>query len=551
MINRLMIFVLGTLVLSATSFLAWNGFDKGDVARAQKLIGLSFTEGKIDTMYENLMDNKAAFDTLRSYELDYTTTPALFFDPRPVWMELPKGQQPVYWDFPEGVRLPDNREELAFYSVAELSWLIRHGKVSSTELTRLFLDRIRRYDGQLQAVITLTEDLALEQAARADRELASGRYRGPLHGIPYGAKDIIAVEGYKTTWGSEPYKDQMLEGTATVIEKLEAAGAVLVAKLTSGALARGDVWFGGQTKNPWDLSQGASGSSAGSASATAAGLVAFAIGTETLGSIISPASRCGVTGLRPTYGRVSRAGVMSLSWTFDKVGPICRDAFDCALVLDVIRGSDPLDRTAVDAPFNYRAIRTGANLRVGVLAAEFDRDTTAAGTNGRAALEQLAALGVQLQAETIPTDFPYAAFDLIIRAEGGAFFDELVLSGEVDQMVQQGSNSRANSLRQSRFIPAVEYLQANRHRSLVIEWFNRLMQNYDVLIAPRNARYESLITNMTGHPSLSIPTGLDAKGRPTSIVLIGNLYDEARILELGRLFQEHTDFDDQQPPLFR
>ncbi len=551
MINRLMIFTLGILVLSATSFLAWTGFVESDVAQAQKLIGLSFTEGKIDTMYENLIDNKTAFDTLRAYDLDYSTAPAVFFDPRPVWMELPSGQQPVHWDFPEGVEIPANREQLAFYSVAQLSWLIRNKKVSSTELTRVFMDRIRRYDGQLQAVITLTEDLALEQADRADRELAAGQYRGPLHGIPYGAKDIIAVEGYKTTWGAAPYQDQVLEGTATVVEKLEAAGAVLVAKLTSGALARGDVWFGGQTKNPWDLSQGASGSSAGSASATAAGLVAFAIGTETLGSIISPSSRCGVTGLRPTYGRVSRAGVMSLSWSFDKVGPICRNAFDCALVLDAIRGSDAADRTAVDAPFNYRPIRTAANLRVAVLHSEFDRDTTAAGANGRAALDKLTALGVRAQAEALPSDFPYAAFDMIIRAEAGAFFDELVLSGEVDQMVQQGANSRANSLRQSRFIPAVEYLQANRHRTIVMEWFNRLMQNYDVLIAPRNARYESLITNMTGHPSLSIPTGLDEKGRPTNLVMIGNLYDEASILELGRLFQEHTSFDDQHPPLFR
>lgn len=535
---------------STATLLAQQPFSVKDVAAAQKMTGLFFGEAEIDTMYEYLQRNKSSYDTLRAYPLDYSTEPAIFFDPKPAWMELPAGQQPIFWDFPEKVTLPENREDLAYYSVAQLSRLIREGQISSVELTKIYLDRIKRYDGDLHAVITLTEDLALEQAARADRELAAGIYRGPLHGIPYGAKDIIAVEGFKTTWGSEPYKDQYLDETATVIKKLEAAGAVLVAKLTSGALARGDVWFGGQTKNPWDLSQGASGSSAGSASATSAGLVAFSIGTETLGSIISPSSRCGTTGLRPTYGRVSRSGVMSLSWTFDKVGPICRDAFDCALVLEAIRGSDGKDRTAVDAPFNYRAIRSAANLRVAWLKDAFEADTTASGKNGLDAMDVLQSLGVNAEAVKLPDNMPYAAFDLIIRAESGAFFDELVLSGGVDDMVQQSPGSRANSLRQSRFVPAVEYLQANRHRTRVIEAFNRLMQDYDVLIAPRYARNESLITNMCGHPSLGLPTGWDEKGRPTSMVMIGNLYDEATILQLGRLFQENTDFEGQKPPKF-
>ena len=549
--KQLLFFVLGLLTMSAASVLVQQAFSVEDVSRAQKLIGLSFPQGKIDTMHEYLLRNRSSFDSLRAYPLDYSVEPAVSFDPRPSWMELPAGQQKQHWDFPEGVMLPDNRTELAFYSVAELSQLIKTRQISSLELTKLYLDRIRRYDGQLNAVITLTEDLALEQAARADRELAAGTYRGPLHGIPYGAKDIIAVKGYPTTWGSQPYKDQYLDETATVVKKLEAAGAVLLAKLTSGALARGDVWFGGQTKNPWDLSQGASGSSAGSASATAAGLVAFSIGTETLGSIISPSSRCGATGLRPTYGRVSRSGVMSLSWTFDKVGPICRTAFDCALVLEAIRGTDGKDRTAVDAPFNYKAIKNAANLRVGWLADAFDADTTVGGANGKEAVALLESLGLHPEAVQLPDGVPYEAFDLIIRAEAGAFFDVLVLSGEVDNMVQQTPNSRANSLRQSRFIPAVEFLQASRHRRLVIEKFNRLMQNYDVLIAPRFARNESLITNMTGHPSLGLPTGFDEEGRPTSMVLIGNLYDEATILELGRLFQENSSFEGQKPPLFR
>ncbi len=548
---RIPLYLLLLVAVIASGCSSAKPFSKGDVRRAQHLIGLEFTNTEIDTMYGYLQRNLAGYDSMRRYELDYNLAPAVYFDPRPDHFSIDMVQRPIRWALPEAVPLPANREELAFYSVEQLSVLIRQRKIRSEELTRIYLDRIRRHDPALRAVITLTEELALEQARRADEELDRGIYRGPLHGIPYGVKDLAAVPGYPTTWGSAPYRDQSFDQSATIVARLEDAGAVLLAKLSSGALARGDVWFDAQTKNPWDLSQGASGSSAGSASAVAAGLVGFAIGTETLGSIVSPSNRCGATGLRPTYGAVSRYGVMALSWTMDKVGPICRTAMDCALVFAAIRGADGKDRTVVDAPFNYDPGMRPAQLRVGYLKAFFDRDTTAAGDNNRAALAVWRDMGIQMDSVNLPEDMPYQVFDVILRAESGAFFDKLLLDNEDDAMVEQGPGSRANSLRQSRFIPAVEYLQANRHRKRLIEAMHALMQQYDVILTPTFAGRQLLITNLTGHPALSLPTGWDGKGRPTSMTLLGNLFDEATLVALGRKFQERTNFAGQQPPLFR
>jgi Asp-tRNA(Asn)/Glu-tRNA(Gln) amidotransferase A subunit family amidase len=363
-------------------------------------------------------------------------------------------------------------------------------------------------------------------------------------------KDLMALPDHPTTWGARPYQGQMLDHTATVIARLDTAGAVLLAKVSSGSLARGDVWFGGRTNNPWDTLQGASGSSAGSAAALAAGLCAFAIGTETLGSIVAPSARCGVTGLRPTFGRVSRAGVMTLSWSMDKVGPICRDALDCALVLDVIRGKDIKDRCALDAPFNFMAGRDISTLKVGYVRQVFEKDSSSAGANNLKALEVFRSLGIHLKEVQLPVDFPFAAFDAILRAESGAFFDELIRSGRVDDLEEQHSGSRANSLRQSRFIPAAEYLQANRHRTLLIEEMHVVMQDFDVILVPPGGSRQNLITNLTGHPALALPTGLDDKGRPSSITLLGNLYGEGPILELGAAYQALTTFNTLQPPLF-
>ncbi len=538
------------LILAGCAKYRHPAFSRSDVTAAQRVIGMEFSKAQIDTMYRYLGENYSGYDTMRKFQLDYQVTPALYFDPRPQAFEMPTGEGISEWGLPTEVGLPENIEELAFYPVSALSRLIQQRKITSESLTKVYLERIKKYDPGLHAVVTLLETSALKQAQLADRHIAEGKYLGPLHGIPYTVKDLMALPGYPTTWGARPYQSQFLDHTAAVITRLDAAGAVLLAKVSSGALARGDVWFGGRTNNPWDTLQGASGSSAGSAAAVAAGLCAFAIGTETLGSIVAPAARCGATGLRPTFGRVSRAGVMTLSWTMDKVGPIGRNALDCALILDIIRGKDNKDRTSVDAPFSFNAEKAVSKIRAGYLREAFEKDSSQAGENNRKALDVFRNLGIELQEIQLPKNFPFAAFDAILRAESGAFFDELIRSGKVDDLEEQHSGSRANSLRQSRFIPAAEYLQANRHRSVLIEEIHALIKDFDVLIVPPGGSRQNLITNLTGHPALALPTGLDEQKRPSSITLLGNLYDEATILELGHAFQQATSFEELQPPLF-
>ncbi len=525
-------------------------FTTSDIAGAQKMIGLEFSEANIDTMYNYLRRNRRGYEAMRKFSVDRETFPAMVFDPIPSGFEEPYYAAKPIWKVEEGVERPSDLEELAFYPIPKLASLIKNQKVSSEELTRMYISRIKKHDGVLQSVITLTENLALEQARRADQEIAAGQYRGILHGIPYGVKDLMAVEGYNTTWGAKPYENQEIEYTATVVKRLEAAGAVLIAKLVSGSLARGDVWFNGKTKNPWDITQGASGSSAGSGSATSAGLVAFSLGTETLGSITSPSTRNGVTGLRPTYGRVSRHGVMSLSWSMDKVGPLCRNAEDCAIVFSVINGNDPKDPSTSDYSFGFRDSRDFSQLRVGYLKEFVDRDKTASGDNLRSALEKLNGIGIEPVEVSLPKEFPFQAFDIILRAEAGTFFDDLVRDKGVDVMVEQHPGSRANSLRQSRFIPAVEYLQANRHRRRLINEMHEIMKDLDILISPTFGGSQLMITNLTGHPVVSVPTGLDKRNRPTSFTLIGNLYDEEVILLLAKKFQEMTEFDEMHPPDF-
>ena len=528
------------------------GFRTKDIAAAQKLYGLDFEKSEIDTMYNYLGRNKAGYDNLREYPVDNETFPAMTFDPHPSGFEMPSGRQEIFQaNIPLNVALPETDEEIAFLNIPQLASLLKSRKITSERLTNIYLDRIEKYDGQLQAVITVTRELAIQLAKKADAEMAAGNYKGILHGIPYGVKDLMAVEGYPTTWGAEPYKDQRIEYTSTVVNKLTEQGAVLIAKLVSGSLARGDVWFGGQTKNPWDLTQGASGSSAGSGSATSAGLVAFSLGTETLGSITSPATRNGVTGLRPTYGRISRHGVMSLSWSMDKVGPICRSAEDCEIVLAAIYGKDPLDPTTNNVPF-LPAHSEISSLKIAKLESDIQSDK--ATQRGKNVIEAVALLEKELNNTfdtlSLPRNYPYRSFDIILRAESGAFFDILVRSGEVDDMVEQNQGSRANSLRQARFIPAVEYLQANRERRRLIEEINQLFKEYDVIIAPSARSNQLQITNLTGHPVISVPTGFDEQGRPTSMTLIGNLYEEDKILQLAKYYQSLTDFDEKHPPLF-
>ncbi|MEM9364159.1 MAG: amidase [Bacteroidota bacterium] len=523
-------------------------FTKRDVKTSQKLTGIDFSKQKIDTLYDYLKRNKKGYDSLRKYPIADEVFPAILFDPKPRDFQIPNSKDTVLtWTIPDNVQKPDNSSELAFFTIPKLASLIKHKKISCLELTQFYLHRLKKYSPKLECTITITEELALERARQLDKELSEGYYRGILHGIPYGVKDLMSVKGYPTTWGSEPYRTQRIEETATVVQCLDEAGGILVAKLVSGALARGDVWFGGKTRNPWDISKGASGSSAGSGSATSAGLVPFALGTETLGSITSPSSKNGITGLRPTYGRVSRHGIMSLAWSMDKVGPMCRNAEDCAIVFSIIQGKDTKDKTTTSVPFFYNQKLDVKTLKVAYLKDDIEKDTTSGKTNLLKAMATFKKMGIEPTPVHLPKDVPYDGFDIILRSESGAFFDELVLSGEVDIMVEQHKRSRANSLRQSRFIPAVEYLQANRHRQILIEKMHQIMKEYDVLISPSFGNRQLVITNLTGHPVIAVPTGLDDEKLPTSLTLVGNLYDEGKILLLAKQFQEVTDYDELHP----
>jgi Asp-tRNA(Asn)/Glu-tRNA(Gln) amidotransferase A subunit family amidase len=518
------------------------------VAGAENIIGLEFTDAERDSMLDELTANLEFYGAMRAVSLENSVSPSLIFNPIPVAMTLETIQRPLEMSPITDIALPENLEELAFYSVLELAELVRTRQVTSIQLTRLALDRLKRFDPQLHCVISLTEDLAFRQAARADSEIAAGKYRGPLHGIPYAAKDLLAVKGYKTTWGAMPYREQVIDLDATVIKKLEEAGAVLVAKLSLGALAWGDVWYADTTRNPWNLEQGSSGSSAGSASAVSAGLVPFAIGSETWGSIVSPSTRCGVTGLRPTHGRVSRTGAMALSWSMDKLGPICRTMEDCALVFNAIRGPDQLDQSVIDPAFNYTHNIDLGKLSIGYLKKDFEQDTTYQKQN-RATLEKLRELGIDLIEIELP-DLPVDAMQIILGAEAAAAFDELTRSNRDDLLVRQIKNAWPNSFRASRFIPAVEYIQANRLRTLLIQQMTELMAEIDIYISPSFEGDNLLLTNLTGHPCVVLPNGFNEDGEPTSITFIGKLYDEATLLAVAKKYQDSTDFHKKHPPLF-
>ena len=519
------------------------------VAEGEKIIGLEFTPSEIDSMLDELDADLGFYEDMRDMEIENSVSPALLFNPLPRGFVIDTTQSPIQWSPPTHTELPQNLEDFSFYSVRDLAALIRTRKVTSMQLTALALSRLKKYDSVLHCVITLTEDLALAQAARADSEIAAGIYRGMLHGIPYGAKDLLAVKGYKTTWGAIPYKDQVIDEDAYVVQKLEQAGAVLVAKLSMGALAWGDVWYADTTRNPWNPEEGSSGSSAGSAAAVSAGLVPFAIGAETWGSIVSPSTRCGVTGLRPTFGRVSRTGAMALSWSMDKIGPICRTVEDCAIVFDAIRGADGADQTVIDAAFDYVPDIDLRNVRIGYLKQDFERDTVYQEQNN-AALERLRELGADLTEIQLP-DLPVEPLQIILSAESAAAFDDLTRSNRDDLMVRQVKDAWPNVFRASRFIPAVEYIQANRIRSLLIEEMARIMSDINVYVSPAFEGDNLLLTNLTGHPCVVLPDGFDKDGDPTSITFIGGLFDEATLLGVARRYQDATEFHLKHPPLFK
>jgi Asp-tRNA(Asn)/Glu-tRNA(Gln) amidotransferase A subunit family amidase len=536
------------VVCFAAGFYLGRPNRNADIQGAETLIGLTFTQAERDSMRDGLNDQRENYRNIRTVHLENSVGPALVFDPIPKGFIFETKRKPIILSPAGRVEKPVALEDVAFYSIEQLAELIRTKKITSMQLAEMYLNRLKKYGPRLECITTLTDSLARRQAAQADEEIARGIYRGPLHGIPFGVKDLFATRGYRTTWGAVPFKDQRFDEDATVVKRLEAAGAVLIAKLSMGALTWGDVWFGGMTRNPWNYEEGSSGSSAGSAAATAAGLVAFAIGTETWGSIISPSTRCGTTGLRPTYGRVSRTGAMALSWSMDKIGPICRTVEDCAIVFNALYGPDGIDPTAYDVPFNYDPNIELSSLRVGYLKAAFDslRENKSLADSALAVMRRLGANLIPIE---LPSRYPVNDLSIILSAEAAAAFDDLTRSGRDALMVRQIKDAWPNVFRTARFIPAVEYIQANRIRGLLIQDMQNLLKNIDVYIAPPFEGDNLLLTNLTGHPCVVLPDGFTKEGTPTSITFVGRLFGEATLLAVAKKYQDATVFHLKHPKL--
>jgi len=535
------------------------------LAQAAWISGVKLTDEQRKLALRGLNEAEDGYVKLRAVPLPNAVAPVFTFDPTR-GLTTPRPAVARAKPAPmngKHVLPPGTKDDVAFAPVTMQAEWVRRKVISSTELTTLYLERIERLDPKLHAVVTLTRDLALKQAAAADAEIGKGRWKGPLHGIPYGAKDLLAVKGYPTTWGSVPFKEQRLDQTATVVEKLDAAGAVLVAKTAVGELAWGDVWFGGMCRNPWKLEQGSSGSSAGSASLTAAGCVSFAIGTETWGSIVSPSTRCGTTGLRPTFGRVSRAGVMALSWTMDKVGPIARSVGDCSLVFDAIHGADWRDTWARQQPFSWPPEKKISTLRVGYVPSLFDDDYTEWADKDEdkkgyeewkafdaRTLDELRKMGFDLQPVALDFSVPIGPLQTILTAEAASAFDVLLRDGRIDTLVRQTADAWPNVFRQGELIPAVEYLRAQRLRTIVLHEMAKIMSTVDVYVVPSFGGDNELLTNLTGHPAVCVPNGFrSTDGTPTSITFQGRLDDDDVLLAVAQAYQQATDFHTKRPPL--
>ena len=568
---------------------------------AAKIAGVAIPEDYQKMMLESLNDHVDGFKEIFQLHIPNSVEPSLLFLPDTSHAKFDTQKLPMRMSAAPVMAVPKNPDLLAFATVRELAELVRARRVSCTALTEMYLERLKRYDAKLKFVVTLTEERALSQAKEADREIASGKYRGPLHGLPWGAKDLLAVKAYPTTWGAGGFEKQVIDEDATVVKRLDEAGAVLVAKLTLGALALGDHWFGGITRNPWNSRQGSSGSSAGPASATAAGCVAFSIGSETLGSISSPSTRCGCTGLRPTFGFVPRTGAMALSWSMDKLGPICRSVEDCALVLDAIYGPDGKDRTVdAHATFNWDANLDWRQLRVGYLKKDFEPEKEEPPPQGKekpatpeeqekiekerkrreafriraaydrryndAALEKLRAMGVNLIPVEMPK-FPYDPMVAMLESEAAAAFDELMRTGRDKLLTEQGPDDWPNTFRAARFFPAVEYIQASRARRMAMDAVGRVFSEFDVIVTPTSSQ-QLVITNLTGHPALILPNGfrgadapppastvegadenVGGSGTAVSLTFLGNLFGENKLLALARAYQEATGFHKLRPRL--
>ena len=570
------------------------------IDQAAALAGVAIAPEYRQMMLDGLNQQREAYTAIRKLHLPNSLPPAYIFSPLPPGAIVnTQCEKPIYSKAPAMATIPGNLEDLAFASILELASLLRRKKVSSAALTNMYLERLKRYDPRLHFVINLTEERALAQAREADAEITAGKYRGPLHGLPWGAKDLLSVKGYPTTWGAGGFEKQTFDEDATVVKRLDAAGAVLIAKLTLGALAMGDKWFGGRTRNPWNPKQGSSGSSAGPAAATSAGCVAFSIGSETLGSISSPSTRCGVTGLRPTFGFVPRTGAMALSWTMDKLGPICRAVEDCAIVMTAIYGPDGQDLATRDAAFNWNADYDWKQLRVGYIKSEFEAGKqppsekipateTAEEKKKRedklreqgasrerreydrkydlAALDKLRTMGIHLVPIALP-DLPYDAMVPLLTAEAAAAFDDLTMTGRDKLLTEQGPEDWPNAFRVARFYPAVEYIQANRARELAIRQISKLFDEVDVIVASTNSE-QLIVTNLTGHPAVIVPNGLrgsDAPpppaidtgdddsiggpGTPVSITFLANHYHDAKLCALARAYQQATGFENLHPKL--
>ena len=545
------------------------------VRGALALSGIDFSDEDDKAIAEGLNNSIRNYIEMRKIHIPNDVSPPFHFSAIVPGITVTRTATPFRMSAPS-VRRPANIEDVAFWSVTQLSQLVRTKQVTSVELTEMYLDRLHRFNPTLNFVVTFLDDLALEQARQADAEIAAGRYRGPLHGIPWGAKDIIAVKGYKTTWGSGAYTDQVFDHDASVVEMLRDAGAVLLAKLTTGELASGDRWFGGQTKNPWNLEQGSSGSSAGPGSATGAGCVPFAIGTETSGSILSPAARCGVTGLRPTLGRISRAGVMALSWTQDRLGPMCRYAEDCALVMSVIAKPDQKDMSVVGLPFNWDAQRPLAGIKVGYIAAAFDEvvDPEMRKANAET-LEQVRRLGytlVDVKVPDSPTNFS------AIGVESSAFHYEMIQTGRDKQMT---SPNRGLGMKRARLVPAVEYLQQQRIRMMMMMELAKATAHVDVYLAPRTTGAptpqppganapaapapaapgggdndrpspmgrHSAMANLATYPAISMPNGWNADGTPMAITFFARPFGESELLTVAKAWQDVSGHHLKHPTL--
>jgi Asp-tRNA(Asn)/Glu-tRNA(Gln) amidotransferase A subunit family amidase len=577
------------------------------IDQAAALSGIKISPERKEALLSKLNEQRRAYEKIRGLQLPNDVPPAFRFDPlisghpapatesAPVRYSASLGAPPAIADSD----LPKDLEKLAFATVRELGALLQSKKVTVVGLTEMYLARLKRFNSQLAFLVTLTEERAKEQALELDAELARGKYRGPLHGIPWGAKDLLSVRGYPTTWGAGGFQQQAFNDDATIVKRLDEAGAVLVAKLSLGALAMGDKWFGGRTRNPWNSSEGSSGSSAGSASATASGCVAFAIGSETLGSISSPSTRCGTTGFRPTFGFVPRTGAMALAWTMDKLGPICRAAEDCALVMQSIYGPDGFDSTVRSAPFLWDPDADWKQFRVGYAKNLFEdqspsENPPANGTpeelkewkshtedraNARArreydraydlaALAKLRAMGVDLQVVELP-DLPLDAISLLLNAEAAAAFDDLTMSGRDELLTEQGPDDWPNIFRAARFYPAVEYIQANRARTVAMQQMAKLFETVDIIVVPSSSDAQLILTNLTGHPAVIVPNGLrgnDAPkpppvdtgeddsiggpGTPVSLTFLGRLYNDSALLAFAAAYQRATDFLHLHPPGF-